>query len=149
MALAEAHLGIKKLLGVQVWGEDTESCAWVSSSASPVGWGRGTGCHTNTSEAAPGGLGVSSHQLRVQLCPRGQGWVSPVTQSLTRLQPQALAQPGTESRFLEERRKERRAGRVALEGGDAPSTALIALCALPAVSLSPPPLRSLLSPPPR
>lgn len=53
--------------------------------------------------------------------------MSPVSQRLIWLQPQALAHPGIESRSLEERGEER----VTPEGGDAPGAALIPLCALP------------------
>lgn len=75
MALAEAHLGIKKLLGVQVWGEDTEFCAWVTAQhLCELGtWHRVSHRHLGGS-LAPAALGVFSLQLHLQRHPRGQGW---------------------------------------------------------------------------
>lgn len=123
----------------EVWGEDTEFPAWVTAQhplwdgdvaqgAAPAPWPQGQPGPWRSGGFQPSGV---LWKLHLQLRPRGQGWMSPVSQRLTWLQPQALVHPGIESESLEERGRERRLGLGGWQEGDAPSAALIPLCALP------------------
>lgn len=141
-----------------MWGEDTEFPAWVTAQhllwdgdvaqgATPAPRPQGQPGPWKSGGFQPSGV---FWKLHLQLHPRGQGWMSPVSQRLTWLQPQALVHPGTESESLEERGRERRLGLGGWQWRKETPLALLSSLFVPspAVSLSPPLLCSLLSPPP-
>lgn len=81
MALAEAHLAIKKLLGVKVWGEDAELCAWVTAQhlLRAQGVTQGvchTGCHTGQPRGFAAPSSISIPEVRAGCLLSAKGWLS-------------------------------------------------------------------------